>query len=221
MTTTQLLKRDLFGSVSALDHSEEPHTRVVLRDTRDARWWLKPLARHLARREARALSALEGTRGVPSLLEHTKFTLTRQWIDGEPMQRARPTSPEYYRLASHLLRTLHSHGVVHNDLAKETNWLVAPSGEPALVDFQLACCTHRHRRGAWFRALAHDDLRHMLKHKRTYLPERLTLREKAILAKPSLVSRVWMRTGKRAYLLITRRVLGWADREGAGDRAPR
>jgi len=27
-----------------------------------------------------------------------------------------------------------------------------------------------------------------------------------------------MATGKRAYLFITRRLLGWADREGAGDR---
>jgi hypothetical protein len=44
------------------------------------------------------------------------------------------------------------------------------------------------------------------------------VREKGILANPSLLSRLWMRTGKRVYLLITRRVLHWSDREGAGDR---
>jgi hypothetical protein len=27
-----------------------------------------------------------------------------------------------------------------------------------------------------------------------------------------------MKSGKRVYLLVTRRWLGWADREGAGDR---
>jgi hypothetical protein len=27
-----------------------------------------------------------------------------------------------------------------------------------------------------------------------------------------------MATGKRLYWLVTRRLLGWADREGAGDR---
>ena len=54
--------------------------------------------------------------------------------------------------------------------------------------------------------------------KRSYLPERLTARERRILATPSIVTRVWMGTGKRVYRFITRRVLRWSDREGAGDR---
>jgi hypothetical protein len=39
-----------------------------------------------------------------------------------------------------------------------------------------------------------------------------------MLARPSLLSRLWMATGKRIYLFITRRILRWRDREGAGDR---
>jgi hypothetical protein len=74
------------------------------------------------------------------------------------------------------------------------------------------------RRGPLARARGHDDLRHLLKHKRTYLSDRLTAREKRILARPSLLSRAWMSTGKKAYLFITRRMLNWRDREGAGDR---
>ena len=74
------------------------------------------------------------------------------------------------------------------------------------------------RRGALARALGHDDLRHLLKHKRSYLPERLTAREKKILATPSLASRAWMASGKQVYLFVTRRILHWRDREGAGDR---
>jgi hypothetical protein len=66
--------------------------------------------------------------------------------------------------------------------------------------------------------LAHDDLRHLLKHKRQYLPEHLTARQRAILAQPSPLSRAWRATGKPIYLFVTRRLLGWADREGAGDR---
>jgi hypothetical protein len=106
--------------------------------------------------------------------------------------------------------------VAHNDLAKEPNWLVTPAGHPALVDFQLALVSRR--RSRLFRALAHDDIRHLLKHKRSYCPGRLTRREQHILATPSLPARVWMQTGKKLYLLVTRRVFGWADREGAGDR---
>ena len=63
-----------------------------------------------------------------------------------------------------------------------------------------------------------EDLRHLLKHKRSYCPERLTARERRILARPAMVSRLWMAMGKPVYLFVTRRLFGWADREGAGDR---
>jgi RIO-like serine/threonine protein kinase len=210
---TTVLKRDLFGVVLAVD-DERP--RIVIRDTSKARGWLRWLARYLAGREARALRKLDGLPGVPRLVSAERHRLTREWIDGRPMHHARPNDPHYYRRALLLLRRIHRRGVAHNDLAKETNWLVTLRGEPALVDFQLAHCSRT--RGRFFRMLAHDDLRHLLKHKRTYLPHLLTQRERAILAKPSLLARVWMSTGKRLYLFITRRVLNWADREGADDR---
>jgi RIO-like serine/threonine protein kinase len=205
------LKSDLFGRV-LLD--EEAGT--VRRDFATARWWLKPLARRLARREARALVRLDGLAGTPRLLRLDPGVLERGWIDGRPMQAARPTDPAYFREALTLLRRLHRAGVAHNDLAKEPNWLVTPDGRPALVDFQLALVSPR--RGAMFRALAREDLRHLLKHKRTYCPARLTARQRRILATPAPHSRLWRATGKRVYTFVTRRLLGWADREGAGDR---
>ena len=60
--------------------------------------------------------------------------------------------------------------------------------------------------------------RSLLKHKRYYRPDLLTTRERQILANPSPVSRLWMGTVKPVYLFVTRRILGWADREGAADR---
>jgi len=111
---------------------------------------------------------------------------------------------------------VHAAGILHNDLAKEPNWLVRPDGSPALVDFQLAM-RPRHR-GRLFRMLARDDLRHLLKHKRTYCPECLTTRQRALLAQRSPIAGTWARTGKPLYRFVTRRLLGWSDREGAGDR---
>ena len=111
---------------------------------------------------------------------------------------------------------MHRRGIAHCDLAKEPNWLVTPTGAPALVDFQLALIAPR--RGRLLRMLAREDLRHLLKHKRTYCPERLTARERAILEHRGITSRLWMATVKPVYWFITRRLLGWADREGAGDR---
>ena len=211
---TQILKQDLFGQVSLVESPE--WGRHVLRDLRPARPWIRWLARYLARREVRALQALAGIPSVPRVLAASRDTVRREYLDGAPMQLAQPRDGSYFKAALHVLRRLHRRGVAHNDLAKEPNWLVRPDGSPALVDFQLASVSRR--RGRWFRALAHDDLRHLLKHKRSYLPERLTARERAILLRRSWVSRLWMATVKPVYRFVTRRIFHWADREGAGDR---
>ncbi len=212
-----LLKADLFGRVER-GHSSGAGPRVTLvrRDTRAARWWLRGLARALAAREARALERLTGLDGLPQLRSWRSGVLLRSWVEGEPMQRARPRDPTYFAAAAALLERVHERGVCHNDLAKEPNWLVRPDGSPALVDFQLARWPRRGGRTSAL--LQREDRRHLLKHKRSYCPEQLTGAELALLARPSWPARLWRRTGKPVYRFITRGLLGWADREGAGDR---
>ena len=208
-----LLKADVFGTITRSGDT-------VVRDATAARSWAFRLALHLLKREHRALTRLAlgaGTAGVPRVIALASGALTREWIDAAPMHLAKPRDPAYFRAASRLVRRLHAAGVIHNDLAKETNWLVTPDGRPALVDFQLAM-TCGARRGAFARALGHDDLRHLLKHKRTYVPDLLTSRERDILARRSLANRAWMASGKPLYLFITREIFRWRDREGAGDR---
>lgn len=193
-----------------------PAGLVVKRDTSDAAFAVRWIARRLLAREARALAVLDGITGVPQLIRTDRDTLDRSYVEGEPMQVGRPTEVDYFHAAARLLRKLHQHNVVHNDLAKEPNLLLTIDGQPAFIDFQLSWFTHR--RGRLFRTLAREDIRHLLKHKRTYCAEYLTRREKSILASPSVLSRIWMLTVKPVYLLITRGLLGWQDREGAGDR---
>ncbi len=216
MTESELLKKDLFGEIRLL---HGPSGRHVLRDTSSASPSLRWLARSLLRREAHVLAALDGVAGIPQLVETRKDRLVREYLEGQPMHRARPGEREYFRNSARLLRRVHRAGVVHNDLAKEPNLLVCDDGSPAFVDFQLAMVSRR--RGRLFRVLAWDDLRHLLKHKRTYCPQHLTQRERGILATPSVPSRIFSATIKPAYLFVTRRLLGWADREGAGDRGER
>ena len=198
MAESELLKKDLFGEIRRSGDGE--NARIV-RDLANASRWLRWLARRLMQREAKALAALNDVDGVPHVVSADRDVLIRSYIAGSPAR---------------LLRRLHRAGVVHNDLAKEPNLLVRNDRSPAFVDFQLAWFTPR--RGRLFRLLAHEDLRHLLKHKRTYCADKLTEREKRILANPSILSRLWMRTGKPVYLFVTRSVLGWADREGAADR---
>jgi len=211
------LKRDLFGEVRRLRvRREDGDLDCVQRDTTVAARGVRWFARRLAAREARALRVLRRVPEVPRLVSWDGHKLVRSWLPGVPMQKSGGVDRAYFREALRLLRHLHAAGLVHNDLAKEPNWLVTPDGRPALVDFQLAM--RPRYRGRLFRMLAHDDLRHLLKHKRTYCPEHLTTRERAILARRSPLAAAWAMTGKPVYRFVTRRLLGWADREGAGDR---
>ena len=216
MVESELLKKDLFGEIRLSGANGDAR---IVRDLGAASAWLRWLARRLMRREARTLAALSDIDGVPQIVKLEHNTLTRSYIAGVPMHHARPRDPEYFKAAAHLLRRLHRAGVVHNDLAKEPNLLVREDGSPAFIDFQLAWFAPR--RGRLFRVLAREDIRHLLKHKRTYCPGELTRRERDILANPGVLSRTWMRTVKPVYLFVTRRIIGWADREGAGDRGER
>lgn len=82
--------------------------------------------------------------------------------------------------------------------------------------FDLA--THFKWGFALFRVAAYEDLRHLLKHKRRFAPDFLTAAERRVLARKSLITRVWMATGKRVYYLVTRGLLHFTDREGGGRR---
>jgi hypothetical protein len=180
--------------------------------------WARPIASILAGREIRALARLAGQERVPSILGHEPGCLLRSFIDGTPLPEAAPADPAFYGDARRLLRAIHRRGVTHNDTHKEANWLVTPEGRPALVDFQLAS---RHGApGAWFRLCRLEDLRHLLKHKRTYCAAALTARERALLGRKSWPARGWEVLVKPLYSFVTRRLFGWRDREGRGGKRP-
>lgn len=209
----QHIKHDHFGSISRVHEAGGDRIR---RDTGNASPGLRLLARLAAAREARALGALRGLAGVPALLSWDGRRLDRGWIEGAPMQDARPRDPAYFRAARRLVHAMHARGVAHNDLAKEANWLVTPQGQPAVVDFQIARVGAP--RAPLMRLLMREDLRHLLKHKRSYCPERLTPVERRLLARRSWIARAWQATGKRVYILVARRILNWEDNEGRGRR---
>ena len=99
--------------------------------------------------------------------------LVRGFIDGVALHVAKPQGDAaYFRSAKQALRKLHRAGICHNDLAKEQNWLRGTDGSAYLTDFQLAVCFNS--RSKLFRIAAYEDLRHLLKHKRSYVPDALT-----------------------------------------------
>jgi hypothetical protein len=213
-----VLKRDVFSTVErGRFRAPEGEVDAVLRRIDEVPWWSWPVARHLFNREKHALRRAGPLQIAPPLLFDGKHELVRGWIDGVALHIAKPQGDRrYFRSAKAVLRRLHRAGICHNDLAKEQNWLRGADGRCYLTDFQLAMLFSR--RGRLFRIAAYEDLRHLLKHKRRYLPEALTPTERRVLAKKSWFTRVWMATGKKVYQLVTRGLFRFTDREGGGPR---
>lgn len=208
------LKADTFGRILLMQGADGPYVR---RDLEAGPYWLRPVARALARREARALAALDGLPATPRLLGFDGRRLDRSFMAGAAMFQAPPHGDlAYFRQARRLLQQLHRRGMAHNDLAKEANWLVRADGSPGIIDFQLAVLGPA--RSRWMRLLAREDLRHLLKHKRTYCPQAITPVERRVLKRRSWVRQLWFATGKPVYRFVTRKLLRWRDNEGRGPR---
>ena len=209
------LKADSFGRIALM---RGPQGLFVRRDLAHVPLWLRLPAWWLARREAQALRRIAGMPATPQLLAWNGRVLDRSYLEGAAMHLRPPRGDvAYFHQARRLLQQLHRHGLAHNDLAKEANWMVLPDGRPALIDFQLA--TRGHPRARWMRLLAREDLRHLLKHKRTYCPQAITPVERRVLKRHSWLREAWFATGKPVYRFITRRVLKWEDNEGQGPKA--
>jgi RIO-like serine/threonine protein kinase len=179
--------------------------------------WLRLPAWWLARREALALRCIAGMAATPQLLRWDGRVLDRSYMAGDAMYQRPPHGDvAYFQSARRLLQALHRRGMAHNDLAKEANWLVLDDGNPALIDFQLA--VRGHPRSRWMRLLAREDLRHLLKHKRTYCPGALTPIERHVLKRHSWLRDAWFATGKPVYRFVTRKLLHWEDNEGQGPK---
>jgi predicted Ser/Thr protein kinase len=213
-----LLKRDVFSTVErGRFRTDGADAGAILRRLDQVPWWSRPLANHLFNRERRALAAIRGMKIGPELLWVGRDALVRGFIDGVALHLAKPEGDvAYFKTAKVALRALRRAGICHNDLAKEQNWLRGADGKAYLTDFQLAA--RFKQRGKLFRVLAYEDLRHLLKHKRRYAPAALTPKELKVLARKSVFSRIWLMTGKKVYVAITRGLFNFTDREGGGRR---
>src|ERR1700736_1098087 len=213
-----LLKRDVFSTVErGRFRADSGDVEGVLRRLDQVPLWSYPLARHLFARERRALALARDLNVGPKLLWAGRQALVRGFIDGVALHLAKPHGDlAYFRSAKLALRKLHRAGICHNDLAKEQNWLRGSDGNAYLTDFQVAACFDN--RGRLFRIAAYEDLRHLLKHKRSYAPEALTPRERRMLARKSFIAGIWLKTGKKVYRAITRGLFNFTDREGGGRR---
>jgi len=225
------LKSDVFGRVELIEAGAQRYVRRVACGSRllGSAW----AARLLLRRERRALAALAGMAGIPQVVEDAvllaltdrsgrvppaRAVLVRSFHEGLPLHRANELPLDFFDHLEQLVQAVHARGVCHNDLHKEQNIVVASDGSPALIDFQLAS-VHARRSGRIFSMRVRDDLRHLAKHRRRYTRDgRGPAAARVEVAagyglQRSPAARVWRRTIKPLYELLTRRVLGRRDGE--------
>jgi hypothetical protein len=86
-----VLKQDVFSTVERGTFATgSGETEAVLRRIDLVPWWSYGIARHFLKREARGL-AIAGSIGIaPPLLYLGDKVLVRGWIDGLPLQLAKP-----------------------------------------------------------------------------------------------------------------------------------
>ncbi len=213
---TTVHKRDEFSETVSGHLEGAENTKLVLRKLDGVPFWAKPIASFLARKEIRSLRIVTGIKGTPDLIRVDDEGILRSWSAGIPLNLAKPDTADFYKDAKRILRDMRRRNITHNDLAKPQNWLMAPDGSAAVIDFQLAS-VHR-RKSKLYRIMAYEDLRHLVKQKGHYANALLTPSERKLLSQKSLPTRIWMATGKRAYNAITRGVFNWSDSEGKGNR---
>lgn len=163
---------------------------AVLKDYARADPWFRRLVGPLsARREARALAQLAGTRGVPRLLRRVgRYALLMEYIPGTSAREVPPggLTPQFFERFYRLVDRLHESGVAHCDLRSQGNILVGAGGEPHAVDF-----TAHFRRGRrpnpvsrWLYAkFCEADRVAVARLKKSHAPELLTEAEKQALAR--------------------------------------
>lgn len=227
-TSPEQLKRDGLGAIWRVNQAASG--ACVVRDWRAAPLPMRPVARFLASREARALAHLSGHRlagrGWPAARTIEGAAIgrrgelpARSFLEGAPLVEADRVALDYFERLEELVAELHRAGVCHNDLHKEQNVLVLPDGWPALIDFQLASVHAGDSRS--FRARSADDLRHVGKMRARYERAGRAEPDGAPKRRRGGLSWVWRKTGKPLYNAVAHGLLGKPEGErGRPDSGP-
>ena len=210
LTVIKVLKKDIFGKIELAKLTD--NSLVICRNYSCAKFYGRPFASYLAYRERKILKIIEhlNSGNLPRLIHHEKGWHVRSYVEGVPLNQRQIKDAIYYENAKKVLNSIHSCGVVHNDIEKPENWLVIGENNAGIIDFQLALFFPN--KGKLFRTFAKEDLRHLIKQKARFCPEHLTGEEKVILGNKTFPARIWMKYFKPIYNFVTRRILGYSDR---------
>ncbi len=165
--------------VSVGDH------QVILKDWRTMAGWLRPLARHLARREARIYGLLRHLETIPRVLKTGDRVLVLEQVPGQRISRLRGhhAAAAAAQALEVIVARIHAAGVYHFDMRKRDNILVTDEGEVYLIDFTTSVAPRHYGPLGWLLrpVAALVDRYAVLKWKNVLAPEVLTAGEQRLL----------------------------------------
>ena len=159
--------------------------QVILKDWRTMAPWLRPLARHLARREARIYGLLRHLESVPRVLQTGDRVLVLEQVPGRRISRLRGhrAAAAAAQALEVIVARIHAAGVYHFDMRKRDNILVTDEGEVYLIDFTTSVAPRHYGPLGWLLrpVAALVDRYAVLKWKNALAPEVLSAGERRLL----------------------------------------
>lgn len=147
----QVLKFDFYAATGVYESTDAASagtataTRVIYKTYHEDRLGVLPLGwlgRWLCRREVKYLNAVGHIDGIPKILASIgKTTLVREFVPGRNLReygKYAGLRDDFFPRLKAMLARVHQAGISHNDLSKPENILVDDSGNPVLIDFQIA-----------------------------------------------------------------------------------
>jgi hypothetical protein len=181
---------------------------------------LEWLGRGLIEHEISILQRLQQISGVPRFLgRYEKWGLLYEYIPGKTLDQ-RPDIPDtFFDQLGQLIQQIHACRVAYVDMNKRGNIILADTGCPGMIDYQISWYVPHRVLG--FKSIAsfilgvlqREDIYHVFKHKRRL---RRDLMDDEQMQQSRRISR-WIslhRAGARPLTKLRRRILGFLFRRG-------
>ena len=169
----------------------------VLKSPRGGVW--KPISRRFLWREWKVYQRLKGVQGIAESLGYSEEGWLLEAVEGRPLSEFRrgQVTVGFLDELDRVIFDIHSRGVVHSDLKKRANILVA-GDRPVILDFGAAFLE-----GEWlYETFRRVDLAAAAKLRAHHQPETLRADQKTLLENPTWaerLSRFLIRTVRDPY----------------------
>ena len=234
----RIVKEDLW-SVNVLYRNDDGKGYILkLTDARTApALVLRPVLMLLLRREYNIYGMLTDLDGIPKLGPcYGRMGYFHEYVEGKSLHDVSSGDELQDDFFDRLISTfnkLHERRIIHLDMQKRGNVIVAEDGSPYLIDFQL--CIHFKLRsgplGRWsdrlFRTLMPEVLYHVYKQKKHFQPHLMTDEEKKLAQRTELNRKFehylfgWGRKVKRAIYPKRSNETIWFKWKKLKDKSPR